>query len=132
MRTSHACRKNVSLLAIVAFCTFIMVPAGLAQQSEPIEEEGGTANEAALGVGSFLLTIPYGATKIAFAIVGGVVGGLAWVCTGGDNETAKNVWTTSAYGTYIVTPEHLKGNKPVRFLGVPEEDAADEDLSGTQ
>jgi hypothetical protein len=132
MSTSRAWRRNISILAVVAFCTFIMVPAGLAQESEPIAEEGGTANEAALGVGSFLLTIPYGATKIAFAIVGGVVGGLAWVCTGGNNETAQNVWKTSAYGTYIVTPEHLKGNKPVRFLGVPEEDAAGEDLSGTE
>lgn len=131
MSTSTAWLRNVSILMLLVFCMFIMVPVGLAQEAEPIEE-GGTANEAALGVGSFLLTIPYGATKIAFAIVGGVVGGLAWVCTGGDNETAKSVWTTSAYGTYIVTPEHLKGNKPVRFLGVPEEDAAGEDLSGMQ
>ena len=132
MSIPRAWGRNISILAIVAFCTFIMVPAGLAQESEPLAEEGGTANEAALGVGSFLLTIPYGATKLAFAIVGGVVGGLAWVCTGGDNETAKSVWTTSAYGTYIVTPDHLKGNKPVRFLGVPEEEAAGEDLSGMQ
>ena len=131
MSTSTTWRRNTSILMILVFCMFITVPVGLAQEAEP-SEEGGTANEAALGVGSFLLTIPYGATKIAFAIVGGVVGGLAWVCTGGDNETAKSVWTTSAYGTYIVTPEHLKGNKPVRFLGVPEEEAAGEDLSGMQ
>jgi len=131
MSTSTAWLRNVSILMLLVFCMFITVPVGLAQEAEP-SEEGGTANEAALGVGSFLLTIPYGATKIAFAIVGGVVGGLAWVCTGGDNETAKSVWTTSAYGTYIVTPDHLKGNKPVRFLGVPEEEAAGEDLSGMQ
>ena len=30
-------------------------------------------------------------------------------------------------GTYVITPDHLKGNKPVRFLGVPpEEEAASE------
>lgn len=67
-----------------------------------------------------LVTIPYFACKGAFAIVGGVVGGLTYVFSGLNENAAKNVWTTSMYGTYIITPEHLSGDKPIRFLGVPD------------
>jgi hypothetical protein len=28
------------------------------------------------------------------------------------------------YGTYIITPEHLRGDKPIRFLGVPDTDTS--------
>lgn len=129
MKTATLWLRTVAILAVFAFCTCIIVPSGLAQEAEQNAEEGSTAADAGLGVASVLLTIPYGVTKVAFAIVGGVVGGLAWVCTGGDDQTAKNVWTTSAFGTYTITPEHLRGEKPVRFLGVAEEEAAGEDLS---
>ena len=63
--------------------------------------------------------------KLAFAIGGGVVGGLAYGFSGGSEQTAKNIWIPSMYGTYIITPEHLKGDKPIRFLGVPAESQRD-------
>jgi hypothetical protein len=53
-----------------------------------------------------------------FAIGGGIVGGLAYVFSGGNENAAKSIWTTSMYGTYIITPDHLRGDKPIRFLGV--------------
>ena len=68
-----------------------------------------------------LLTIPYFACKAAFAIGGGIVGGLTYAFTGGDETAAKRVWTTSMYGTYIITPDHLRGDKPIRFLGVADQ-----------
>ncbi|HSN03645.1 MAG TPA: hypothetical protein VLS44_01595 [Nitrospira sp.] len=71
-------------------------------------------------VAAGLVTIPYLACKGAFAIVGGVVGGLTYVFSGLNENAAKNVWTTSMYGTYIITPEHLSGDKAIRFLGVPD------------
>ena len=44
---------------------------------------------------------------------------------GRSEQTAKNIWIPSMYGTYIITPEHLKGDKPIRFLGVPAESQRD-------
>jgi hypothetical protein len=70
--------------------------------------------QAAAGV-STLLYLPL---KLAFAIGGGVVGGLAYAFSGGNEQAAKSIWTTSIYGTYIITPDHLEGNRPIRFLGV--------------
>ena len=71
-----------------------------------------------MGVGSFFLTLVYTPVKMAYAILGGVVGGFTYALTGGNLETAQNVWEPSVYGTYVITPDHLKGNEPVRFVGV--------------
>ena len=59
-----------------------------------------------------------------FAIGGGIVGGLAYAFSGGDDKAAKSIWTTSLYGTYIITPDHLRGDKPIRFLGVADQNDA--------
>ena len=56
--------------------------------------------------------------KPAFAIGGGIVGGLAYALPGGNEQAAKSIWNTSLYGTYLITPDHLQGNRPIRFLGV--------------
>ncbi|MDR4462978.1 MAG: hypothetical protein MRJ66_01815 [Nitrospira sp.] len=79
------------------------------------------SKEAGLQAASWLLTLPYGAAKVAYAVGGGVVGGLAWAMTGGKTEVAKSVWIPSMTGDYIVQPQHLTKEKPLRFLGVPSE-----------
>lgn len=77
-----------------------------------------------MGAAAGLTTILYLPLKAAFAIGGGLVGGLAYAFSGGNENAAKSIWTTSMYGTYIITPDHLRGDKPIRFLGVPEPDSA--------
>jgi hypothetical protein len=67
---------------------------------------------------STILYLPF---KAAFAIGGGIVGGLAYVFSGGNEQAASSIWHTSLYGTYIITPEHLRGDRPVRFLGVADQ-----------
>ncbi|GJL67875.1 MAG: hypothetical protein NPIRA06_05100 [Nitrospirales bacterium] len=81
-------------------------------------ELSSPTNEAGLGIGSALLTVVYFPVKLAYAILGGVVGSFTYGLTGGDLDTAKAVWEPSFYGTYVITPDHLKGNEPVRFIGV--------------
>jgi hypothetical protein len=69
---------------------------------------------------SGLSTLLYFPLKAVFAIGGGIVGGLAYVFSGGNEQAAKSIWDTSLYGTYVITPDHLQGNRPIRFLGVAE------------
>ena len=108
----------VSLL-VITVSTLSLTATGWAQ-GEGGGESTGTPSGAALQAASWIATIPYGAFKTGFAIVGSAVGGLAYVFSGGNLDSAKSVWTTTMYGTYVLTPEHLKGQKPIRFLGVPE------------
>jgi len=109
-------KRGTSILMLAVFA--LVVGFGAPVVSFAAEEESSPSNEAALGFGSGLLTIVYLPLKSAYAILGGIVGGFTYALTGGDLETAKGVWEPTVYGTYVITPEHLKGNEPVRFFGV--------------
>lgn len=74
-------------------------------------------NDLATGAASFILIPVYGAFKLSFAGAGAIVGGLTWVFTGGDESSAQQVWDASLKGTYIMTPEYLEGEKPIRAGG---------------
>ena len=38
-------------------------------------------------------------------------------CSAGDNDVAKTVTTPAVRGDYVVTPEHLRGKRPLEFIG---------------
>jgi hypothetical protein len=63
------------------------------------------------------LTLPYGAIKVAFALGGGIVGGLTYAVSAGNVKAAQSVWVPSMYGDYTVKPEHLSGKQTLRFIG---------------
>lgn len=120
--------KIMTLILIVALWTVIVTPQAWSEEPAPTgpvtgTSEGGNTSSAAMGAAAGLSTLLYLPLKAAFAIGGGIVGGLAYVFSGGNEHAAKSIWTTSLYGTYIITPEHLRGDKPIRFLGVA--DASD-------
>ena len=108
-------KKTANLTLCVVFVCVTAV--GMPGMGLAAEEKGSQSNEAALGIGSALLTIVYFPAKLVYATLGGIVGGLTYAVTGGDLETAQSVWEPSFYGTYVITPDHLKGNEPVRFYG---------------
>ena len=120
--------RLVSISLVVALCTVLSVPSAWSEEPMPAasgdSSEGGSASSAGMGAAAGLSTLLYLPLKAAFAIGGGLVGGLAYAFSGGNENAAKSIWTTSMYGTYIITPEHLRGDRPIRFLGVPEADTA--------
>ena len=122
--------KSVLILVLMAFGSATLVSPLLAQDTAPsstptADASTGTPSGVGMQAASAVATILYFPFKAAFAIGGGIVGGLAYAFSGGSEQTAKNIWVPSLYGTYIITPEHLKGDKPVRFLGVPSDPARD-------
>ncbi len=122
--------KVLLLLVLTAFGSATFVPPLLAQETAPsstptADASTGTPSGVGMQAASAVATIVYFPFKAAFAIGGGIVGGLAYAFSGGSEQTAKNIWIPSLYGTYIITPEHLKGDKPVRFLGVPSDPTRD-------
>jgi hypothetical protein len=123
---SHRPRKTsgfklVAVFLLLALCTITIVPSAWSQDNAPSavrSSEGGSTSDAGWGVLAGLSSLVYFPLKAAFAIGGGIVGGLTYVFSGGNEKAAMPVWQTSMYGTYIITPDHLQGNRPVRFLGV--------------
>ncbi|HYR60879.1 MAG TPA: hypothetical protein VEM37_05925 [Nitrospiraceae bacterium] len=114
--------KLVAVFLLLALCTITMVPSAWSQESAatPSSEstEGGSASSAGMQAAAAVSTIFYFPLKAAFAIGGGIVGGLAYAFSGGNEQAAKSIWDTSLRGTYYISPDHLQGNRPIRFLGV--------------
>ena len=88
----------------------LTLPAAPARAEEAIAHAGWEA-------GAMLATLVYGPTKVAYALVGSLVGGLAWLCTGGDGEVATAILQSAAYGDYVVTPGVLRGEESLEFVG---------------
>lgn len=131
--------KAVALALLLVFSAVAVAAPAWSQDSAappPVssteDTSQGTASGAGMQAASAVATILYFPFKAAFAIGGGIVGGLAYVFSGGSDTTAKNIWTTSMYGTYIITPEHLTGDRAVRFLGVPADSAETAPQDGLQ
>ncbi len=99
-----------ALVAALCLSVFIGGPARAA-------DNPGTAEEVGLGIASVILTIPYGVSKLLYAGLGSVVGGFSWILSGGNTDTAESIWNPSLHGTYVITPDHLRGRKPIRFIG---------------
>lgn len=121
-----AALRIVAICLVFALCMVTTVPSAWSQESMPSSSndaaEGGNASSAGMGAAAGVSTLLYLPLKAAFAVGGGIVGGLAYAFSGGNENAAKSIWTTSLYGTYIITPDHLRGDRPIRFLGVAEPD----------
>ncbi len=106
------------IVKFVLICTmvFVLLP-GLAPQSALAADANETATDVGLGFASFLTTLPYGAVKIAYAGIGAIIGGFTYALTAGDLDSANVVWEKSLLGTYVITPDHLTGDKQIRFIG---------------
>ncbi len=110
----------VVLIVVITHCS-MLVPSAWSQSSSAdtssFDTQQGTPSGTGMKAASAVVTILYFPLKAACAIAGGLVGGLAYVYSGFSEPTAKSVWLSSIGGTYIITPEHLTGDRPVRFLG---------------
>jgi hypothetical protein len=68
-------------------------------------------------VGAVMTNVAYLPFKLLYAGTGGLVGGLAYLVTIGDEKAFDAVWNAAAGGTYIVTPSMLEGDEPVHLVG---------------
>ncbi len=127
LKTHAAWARFISALLIVAFVHVAVISTAWAEQTGAgsNEQSESTGAQYGLGTASVFLTIPYGLSKFLFATLGGIFGGFTYAFSGLNEKAAKSVWDTSMRGTYVITPEHLKGEKSVRFLGVPSEGASE-------
>ncbi len=121
VRMPQLWRTGVALVLVLALLTVGTVPAAWGQTQDE-DNSGSTGAQFGLGVGSVFVTIPYGLVKVVMATLGSIFGGFTYAFSGGNEKAAKAVWDTSLRGTYVITPDHLRGNRAVRFFGVPQDD----------
>ena len=80
--------------------------------------EGETmVREAGIGMGTAVASLIYAPLKLVYAFGGMVVGGLAWVFSGGDPSVANIVLTPSVRGDYVISRKQLLGEQEIEFFG---------------
>lgn len=102
----------------VVLCALFL--AGTPLSARAAGDAAGLATTAGYGVGSVLGTVVYAPFKLAYAALGSLTGGIAWLVTGGDSEVAKGVIGPAVRGTYVITPETLQAPdfpRSVAFVG---------------
>ncbi len=45
----------------------------------------------------------------------------AWAVTGGDDTISQPIFESAFYGDYVVTPDVLRGERSLEFVGRPSE-----------
>lgn len=80
-------------------------------------EEESTPAQVAYGAGSVLGTLVYSPFKASFCILGGIASGFTFPFGGADS--AAKVAGTTCRGTWVISPEVLKGRERVEFVGNP-------------
>jgi hypothetical protein len=81
----------------------------------PSAAADSTSQEVLYGVGSVTSTLVYAPVKASFCILGAVTSG--FTLPFGGPRTAEKVATTACGGTWAITPDALRGEDPVRFVG---------------
>jgi hypothetical protein len=77
----------------------------------------GPGNEIALSIVASAGNLVYVPVKATVAFGGLVLGTFAGLFTGGDTRAAYAFWVPCVSGTYLLTPAHLDGSRPLEFFG---------------
>jgi len=94
----------------------ILIGQNATSWAAPAEEES-TPAQVAYGAGSVLGTLVYSPIKASFCILGAIASGFTFPFGGAD--TAGKVAGTTCRGTWVISPDALKGRTRVEFVGDP-------------
>jgi hypothetical protein len=76
-----------------------------------IQTEENTFQHFKNGMNSCLLSLVYSTIKVNIAVIGGVVGGVAYPLSGFNADVSKKIWSSSMGGTYLITEDILTGKE---------------------
>ena len=100
-------KRRVALALVLA----LVAPAGVTWAGG--EPGGSTSEQVAYGAGSALSTLVYSPVKASFGLVGG--GASAFPALASP-PTASKVVGGACRGTWVITPDVLKGKERVKFV----------------
>ena len=104
-------KKAIGLLVGLA-----LLGSSQAGWAQPKSQESAAA-QVAYGTGSVLTSLVYAPVKASFCVLGAIGSGFALPFAG--PKKAGAVAESSCSGTWILTPDALKGKEQVKFIGKP-------------
>jgi len=113
-----------TIAALIILCIYVTMTVPAAHAGDASDDYAGgaelTVSDTGMEAVSALATMVYFPAKAIFALGGGIVGGLTYAFTGGDEEATSKIWLISMEGDYMVEPENLTGEVPINFIGQDE------------
>lgn len=106
-----AWRRCVASALLVA--AIVLAPAAARAESN----DDGAVSRFGVGLGAGLCTLVYTPLKLVYAMAAFPMGALVYLWSVGDTEMTERVVRSGTQGTYVVTPEHLKGQRRLDFVG---------------
>ena len=103
--------KVTRIAAALVVAGLLAVPAIARADAEQAKQDAG------VGLAAAMANLFYIPAKITYAALGGVTGGLTYALTLGGTEAAEKVWVASGGGDYVLSTEHISGQKKVHFTG---------------
>jgi hypothetical protein len=100
------------IVALLVLTILGQSSAGWAQTASPESESGG--ERAAYSVGSVLGTLLYTPLKAGLCVLGGGASTFAYISSG--PRAMRAMARTACRGTWVITPDHLKGTTPIDVL----------------
>jgi hypothetical protein len=83
--------------------------------AQPPGSSDTTSQQVIYGTGSVLGTLVYAPVKASFCILGAISSGFAFPIAG--SKTAGQIASSTCGGTWVITPDELKGRERVNFVG---------------
>jgi hypothetical protein len=111
-----------TITALIILFAYVIMTVPTVHAEDTSDDSGAeiAVSDSGMSAASALATIVYFPVKAAFSLAGGIVGGLTYAFTGGNEEATKDVWNASMGGDYLVEPANLTGDKPLNFIGPDE------------
>jgi hypothetical protein len=113
-------RAYNTIAALIILCIYVSMTVPAAYAEDTSTDYAVAVSETGMEAASALATMVYFPAKAAFALGGGIVGGLTYAFTGGDEEATSKIWRASMEGDYMVEPGNLTGEVPINFVGQDE------------
>ncbi len=79
--------------------------------------QAGAAKDFTTGAALIVMNIVYVPAKVIYAAAGGIVAGAAYAVSGGDSDVVDPIVAAAVSGDYVIEEAHLRGKKPVEFIG---------------
>ena len=106
-----------TIAALIILCVYVVMTVPTAHAEDTPTDYAVAISETGMEAASAVATMAYFPAKAAFAIGGGIVGGLTYAFTGGNEEATGKIWRASMEGDYMIEPGHLTGDNPINFIG---------------
>jgi hypothetical protein len=99
-----------------------------AASGDPRERGAGTHFLVGLGAGA--CTLLYTPVKLVYSLTAIPLSALVYTWSLGDAEMSKRVLLSGTQGDFVVTPEHLRGERRFNFVGSAEEGEKEGEVGG--